>query len=215
MAWQAAVALEPSTPGEGRAHRRLAALYALTGDREAAARHVAAVPETNWPLTAAPQRARNAETGPGPPINLTGLPARVTIGPAVRIDVGGGTSHAAEVSLAATTGGVLVAAWNDLREAGATGEWRLGWASSDDGGLTWNDDLLRPPGALPNDFEGDPMTAFDPRTGTLWVGGTQFFGDELYLARRTLPSSTTSWTLGSTFTIASAPTSGPAGPRPA
>ena len=102
----------------------------------------------------------------------------------MRIDAGGGTAQAAEVSLAATGDGVLVAAWNDLREAGAGGEWRLGWATSDDGGVTWSDGILRPPGALATDFEGDPMTAFDPVSGSLWVGGTQFFGDELYLSRR-------------------------------
>ena len=175
-AWETAAALPPSTLrplAEGAFHRRLAALYALTGDREAAAWHVGLAPATNWPLAGARTRAQIVGEGAG---------LEVAVGPAVRIDTGGGTSHAAEVSLAATTDGVLVAAWNDLREADPDA-WRLGWATSDDGGLTWNDDLLRAPGAPPEDFAGDPMTAFDPRTGTLWVGGTHFF-QELYLSRR-------------------------------
>ncbi len=168
-AWHDVAALEPPT---APVHRRLAALAALTGDRRAAARHAAAAPGTNWPLGAA-----------APPSRVTGnIP--VSVGPAVRIDSGGGTSDAAEVSLAASAEGFLVAAWNDLREATAAGEWRLGWSTSDDGGLSWSDGLLRPPGALAGDFEGDPMTAFDEVTGTLWVGGTQFSGDELYLSRR-------------------------------
>ena len=171
-AWKAVAASTPSTP---QVQRRLAALHHLLGDRESAARHAAATAGSNWPLAA----GRLADRAERRSIELP-----VSVGPAVRIDTGGGMAHAAEVSLAATDDGLLVAAWNDLREAGAAGEWRLGWATSDDAGLSWSDGLLRPPGALPGDFEGDPMTAFDPRTGTLWVGGTQFFGDELYLSRR-------------------------------
>ncbi|MEM7350320.1 MAG: hypothetical protein AAF657_05910 [Acidobacteriota bacterium] len=179
-AWQSVTALQ--SPPSRQVHRRLAALHHLLGNPTAAALHWQAA-DTYPP--ALPHHAMQKVSGP-----LRRVP--VTVSPAVRIDTGGGTAQAAEVSLAASTDGVLVAAWNDLREAGVDGEWRLGWATSEDGGQTWTDDVLRPPGALPEDFEGDPMTAFDPHTGTLWVGGTQFFGDELFLSRR--PAGATAFT---------------------
>lgn len=59
----------------------------------------------------------------------------------------------------------VVAAWNYVRPVGASGANRNGFAASVDGGQIWTEYLQTGvPGA------GDPMTAADPRTGTLWVG---------------------------------------------
>ncbi len=97
------------------------------------------------------------------------------IGPQVRIDVGGGTFVANETSASASEmdPNVVIAAWNDLREVvpGESRPVRLGVARSFDGGQTWEDLLVRAPKGFQSDFEGDPMTAYDVRTGTLWVGG--------------------------------------------
>ncbi len=117
---------------------------------------------------------------------LAGPPA---VGPQQRIDVDGGTFAASE-----TTGGVsavnpneIVAAWNDWRASpGVSNEVvRAGVALSADGGQTWTDFLVRPPAPNQSGVEGDPMTAYDPRTGTLWVGAISFAGNGgLYVARK-------------------------------
>ncbi len=109
------------------------------------------------------------------------------IGPQVRIDVGGGTFSANETTAAASEAdpNVIVAAWNDWREAPppkGTSPVRLGVARSFDGGQTWEDLIIRPPKGFQTDVEGDPMTAYDDRTGTLWVGAIAFFED-MFVAR--------------------------------
>lgn len=82
-----------------------------------------------------------------------------------------------------------MAGWNDLREAGAGGVWRLGVAASTNGGASWTDRILRSPLAQANDSDGDPMVAHDPRTGNQWVGGVLFgfvnqHPSQLFIARR-------------------------------
>ncbi|MCH9646585.1 MAG: tetratricopeptide repeat protein [Deltaproteobacteria bacterium] len=101
----------------------------------------------------------------------------------VRVDPGGQMNQANEPSMAGA-GSEWVAAWNDERRPGGVGAWSLGAAISLDGGLTWSDSLLDPPGALPENFQADPMTAYDPRTGNFWVGGIGFFGGPVYVARK-------------------------------
>ncbi len=98
-----------------------------------------------------------------------------TIGPQVRIDLNGGTSAANEFSAAASPLDPLrvTAGWNDYRQ----NAWRCGFTLSFDGGETWSDFLLRPPAANQSGVEGDPFTAFDDRTGTLWAGGMSFGGN--------------------------------------
>ncbi len=97
--------------------------------------------------------------------------AQVVIGPAVRIDTGG-AAPANETSIAAAPSSPLriLAAWNDYRSGPA----RCGVGLSNDGGVTWTDTVLRPPLANQTQDEGDPMTAYDPRTGNLWAGGVAF-----------------------------------------
>lgn len=73
----------------------------------------------------------------------------------------------------------IVAAWNDWRESprnapSADQIVRVGVAVSNDGGVTWTDFLVRPPPAFQTRFEGDPMTTYDDRTGTLWGSAVLF-----------------------------------------
>ena len=82
------------------------------------------------------------------------------IGPQVRIDVAGGTGAANE-----TTGSSselfpmeAVAAWNDWREGTNPPEIiRMGVSVTLDGGATWIDFLVRPPGPNQSNVEGDPI----------------------------------------------------------
>ncbi|UCF34571.1 MAG: hypothetical protein JSV78_04565, partial [Phycisphaerales bacterium] len=94
------------------------------------------------------------------------------IGAAVRIDMGGGTFLSNETSIAAGAANPLhiVAAWNDWRESSTYPVSRLGVGLSLDGGATWTDFILHAPTAHTGNA-GDPMTAYDDRTGDLWVGG--------------------------------------------
>ncbi|MEE8155272.1 MAG: sialidase family protein [Phycisphaerales bacterium] len=105
-----------------------------------------------------------------------------TIGPQVRIDLGGGTADANETTAAANEMDPLrvVAGWNDFRQ----NMWRSGFSLSFDGGGTWSDFLLRPPPPNQSSVEGDPFTAFDNRTGTLWAGAMSFADNGgIYVAR--------------------------------
>ncbi|MCH7526919.1 MAG: hypothetical protein IID39_05740, partial [Planctomycetes bacterium] len=109
------------------------------------------------------------------------------VGPQVRIDVGGGTKAANEPSIAASEANPLeiVGSWNDWRESGGSETIRVGVALSMDGGATWTDFLVRPPNPNRTNVEGDPMTASDPRTGDLWVGGIAFGGNGgVFVARK-------------------------------
>lgn len=101
------------------------------------------------------------------------------MGQQIRID-DGGTTAANETSIASSNfnRNEIVAAWNDWRESTPSRDLiRVGVAVSNDGGATWSDFLVRPPQEpqdYRSDIEGDPMTAYDDRTGTLWVGGISF-----------------------------------------
>ena len=124
-------------------------------------------------------RARRNERGPSGP----------QVGPQVRVDVGGGEEAANETSSAAIVndGTVeIVATWNDWRLSQGLNEIiNMGVAVSVDGGSTWVDGLVRPPVPNQSTVEGDPMTAYDPRDGTLWVGAISFaFNGGLYVARK-------------------------------
>jgi len=161
-------------PDQGEAHARLAALLALGGDLEGAREHLveasrlgAAIPAQLPVLVEGGQPARalvregDAEGGDG---------FAPVIGAQVRVNVGAGAAKSNETTGAAIGdgGGEVVAGWNDYREPGLI---RVGAGVSLDGGATWTDALLRAPAGHQADVEGDPMTAADPRTGTLWVGG--------------------------------------------
>jgi len=108
-----------------------------------------------------------------------------SIGPQVRIDPGGGTAAANETTAAASTGrpDVIIAGWNDWRRSTGSEIINAGFSISFDRGATWSDFLLRPPAPFQTTVEGDPMAAFDDRTGTLWGGALAFGGTHLYVAR--------------------------------
>lgn len=114
--------------------------------------------------------------------------AQVTVGPQVRIDVAGGTAAANETTMATThiNPNVVVGAWNDWRPSTQFGEIiRMGVGLSFNGGQNWTDFVVRPPLANQSDVEGDPMTCYDNRTGTLWVGAISFAGNGgVYVARK-------------------------------
>ena len=65
-----------------------------------------------------------------------------TIGPKVRIDGGSAVDPANETSMVSSEANPLeiIASWNDYRLGSA----KLGVGVSQDGGLTWTDQLLRP-----------------------------------------------------------------------
>lgn len=110
--------------------------------------------------------------------------AQVQVGPQIRIDVSGGTAPANETSIGASDLNLneIVAAWNDNREGLYT--YRIGVGVSQDGGASWSDFLVRPPPANQGQ-EADPMTAYDDRTGTLWVGGLSIDNDGgIFVARK-------------------------------
>ncbi len=98
--------------------------------------------------------------------------AQVDVGPKTRVDTGRFSGACNETTMSASYSNPLevVAGWNDMRE----GLWRTGIGLSLDGGVTWTDFLMRPAPPNQSTVEGDPMTCFDHRTGTLWAGGMSF-----------------------------------------
>lgn len=112
----------------------------------------------------------------------------LSISPAVRIDFNGGTYAANEISIASSEANPLelVAAFNDWRLSTTNNEKiRLGAAISLDGGATWDDSIIRPPAGYRGAVEGDAMSAFDDRTGNLWVGAISFTDNGgVFIARK-------------------------------
>ena len=158
-------------PDHGPSHARLAAAAFLRRDDEECERH------REDAVRLAARMASVLERGCRVPVAHSPLlpPApSLVVGPAVRVDVGSGNAHAAEPSLVAGAAGDLLAAWIDLREGGNQGPWKVGAAISSNAGSSWSDQVLHGPSSFPVDFEGDPMTARDARTGYQWVGGILF-----------------------------------------
>lgn len=108
--------------------------------------------------------------------------AQIRIGPPVRVDVAQGPVNANETTVATTSADPLVGlvGWNDFR---LLGEVRTTFAVTRDGGNTWTETMVRAQTGLESTIEADPMTAFDPRTGTLWAGGISFGTGSMYAAR--------------------------------
>ncbi len=110
-----------------------------------------------------------------------------TTGPQIRIDVGGGNDAANETSIAAAhpRPNEVVGTWNDWRRSTSQEIINMGVGVTNDGGQTWTDFLVRPPAQFQTGVEGDPMTAYDNRTGILWVGAIAFGGNGgMYVARK-------------------------------
>ncbi len=109
------------------------------------------------------------------------------IGREVRVDNNGTTFAANETTAAASEANPMeiIAGWNDWRDSGGSEIIRMGAAISMDGGATWDDFLVRPPGPNQTTVEGDPMAAFDDRTGALWIGAISFAGNGgVFVARK-------------------------------
>ncbi len=83
--------------------------------------------------------------------------------------------------------GRILMGWNDYRQGSA----KTGVGLSTDGGRTWTDQLIRPAPAFQAGTEGDPMTAFDNRDGTMWIGSIAFSSNGGLFVSKLEPGSTT------------------------
>ncbi|MCH8823797.1 MAG: hypothetical protein IH984_09855 [Planctomycetes bacterium] len=117
------------------------------------------------------------------PVSFAVAGEKPIVGPQIRIDIGGGTAAANETtcSLSKLDPNVAIAGWNDYRDPSFI---LAAFSTTFDGGKTWSDFILRPPAQFQSAIEGDPFTAFDDRTGTLWAGAISFGNNGgLYVAR--------------------------------
>ncbi len=181
--WQTLLGYEPDY---GSAHARLAALHFLLGDRDSCEEHRAEAKRLGTPLPSALAASCEVRKAAFEARGATPLPVAL---PPTRVDAGAGNAHSAETILAAGAGPELVAGWIDLRQGGNNGPWKVAAAASLNGGGSWSDQVLHGPFAAAGDYEGDPMVAHDPRTGTQWVGGILFgyvtnVPSRLWVARR-------------------------------
>lgn len=135
------------------------------------------------------------------------------VGPQIRVDQTGAIAgNETTVAASDVNPDEVIAGWNDYRPG--TDCCRSGFSLSLDGGQTWTGFLIRPPAGRQASVEGDPMSAFDRRTGTLWAGAIAFSGNGgVYVARKDPGDSTFQPTV-----MASAPGADKcwmvAGPRP-
>ncbi|MEM9410386.1 MAG: dockerin type I domain-containing protein [Planctomycetota bacterium] len=120
----------------------------------------------------------DGKANPAARSNGGGIP---NVGAQTRVDLGNAAPGNETTAIASEfSEDNIVTGWNDYRSG-----IRSGFALSTDGGDTWQDFLVRPPGPNQNATEGDPMTAADNRTGTLWVGAISFGGGGgVYVARK-------------------------------
>ena len=105
------------------------------------------------------------------------------VGPPIRIDAISGATFGNETTISASDRFPLeaVAGWNDYHDNGTI---LSGFGVTVDGGKTWSSFDIRPPQGFRSAVEGDPMTCYDPRTGTLWAGAISFGAGTVYVARK-------------------------------
>ncbi|MEW6252738.1 MAG: hypothetical protein AB1716_19045 [Planctomycetota bacterium] len=181
-------ALLVQDPQHAEAHGRLAVLLYYAGDLAAAGAHAQAAERLGQPV--APQLLPLLK---GELLQVEVRDSVDGVGPQVRIDVTGGTFASNETTIATTDmyPREAVAAWNDWRASTGSEIIRMGVGVTLDGGATWTDFVVRPPPANQSSVEGDPMTCYDQRTGTLWVGAISFAGNGgVYVARKNSGSAT-------------------------
>jgi len=165
-------------PQHAAAHSRLAISLYYAGRTAEARSHADAASDLGFQVPPqfeallAGQTGTRARPGGVPPL----------VGPQVRVDLGnpesGNETSAASLDYDPSE---VVATWNDYRTDGV----RMGVALSLDGGKTWEDFVVRPPTPYQASTEGDPMTAYDNRTGHLWVGAIAFsYNGGVYVARK-------------------------------
>lgn len=91
------------------------------------------------------------------------------IGGQIRVSLDPNCRSASETTAVASTSGMeIVAGFVDFRPGNAI---RNGFALTSNGGQSWTHVELRAPIGLQDSLEADPMTAYDPRTNTLFAGG--------------------------------------------
>ena len=165
-------------PANGHLHGRLAIQYYYAGDMAKAQDQVRQA--ANLGYDSPPQfRQLLAGNEIQPRANLNGGSA--VVGNQTRVDLSnddpGNETTAASSNF---NPDCVVAGWNDYGDGV-----RSGFAMTTDGGDTWNDFFIRPPLAFQSDVEGDPMTAYDNRTGTIWAGAISFGSNGgVYVARK-------------------------------
>ena len=165
-------------PENGHAYSRIAILKYYLNQRAEVQKYVdLAIANGNMP----PAQFLTLLAGNlSPPANLNaGTPI---VGNQTRVDIGN-PSPGNETSAAASNfdPNCILAGWNDY----STGNTRSGFGLSDDGGDTWSNFIVRPPVPFQSGTEGDPMTAYDDRTGNLWAGAIAFGGNGgVYVARK-------------------------------
>ena len=177
-AWREVLELNPN---HGDAHGRLAAAYWLESNPVEAREHLIAAEALGSSVPN--QLAEMIATGEAPTASFNhsdGVMTDPMVGPQVRLNTTLGSTRANETSAAAGAQTEVVAGWNDY----GSGAIRAGVAVSVDGDH-WTDQVVRAPAANQADVEGDPMTASDPRTGTVWVGAIAFdTGGGVFVARK-------------------------------
>lgn len=172
-----------SAPDDGKAHAHLAILAQRNGDRDAAKHHLERAEAVGVAVPA--QLRALLDPSLQPPEKTSGLSSLGSnIGPQVRVDNGTGQLNESSASSSALRPLEVVSAWHTYDEPDTI---RIAAGISLNEGATWNRQLIRPPLAFRGDFEGDPMTAVDPRTGNSWAGGITFNSTQshLFAARRT------------------------------
>jgi len=159
-------------PALGDVHGRLATGYYLLGLYDLSRTHLQAAAENGGAYPA--HLPAMLDTGEAPRAQVVeGFPAGdapegspLWIGSMKRINSTGGTAPSNETSCIAVDGAPLeaIAAWNDSRNG-----YQVGAAITLDGGETWTDFVIEGIGSY-----CDPLTAADPRTSGLWVGGLDY-----------------------------------------
>ncbi len=165
-------------PEYGFAYARMAVLH-FYQQQPGIARKYVALAEANDGLVPA-QFKHLLEHGPDSPQPRTGNAP--IVGERTRVDFGNrGPGNETTASASNIDVDCVIVGWNDYRVGSA----RSGFAISTDGGETWQDQIVRPPLPFQSDVEGDPMTAFDDRTGNLWAGAISFGNNGgVYVARK-------------------------------
>ena len=166
-------------PENGHVYSRLAILNYYLGNRDSSLQFVQLAKVNGYSVPPQLLGLLNRTPAQAAQANATHLP---TVGAQTRVDVTNtGPGNETTAASSDIDSNHILTGWNDYRTAGV----RSGFALTTDGGNTWNDFLIRPP--VPNQaaVEGDPMTAFDNRTGNLWAGAISFAGNGgVYVARK-------------------------------
>lgn len=99
--------------------------------------------------------------------------SQVRVGPSIRTDSSPGDAVSTEPSASASFADPLFSI-GGISDDRITTKTRFSYTQ--DGGVNWQTILIRPPAPNQSGTEGDPMTCYDPRTGSIWAGGISFVG---------------------------------------